>query len=62
MSACVEALIQRQLERGRLRELIEDAEAEHGPVGQVAVETKRGILRTPSTPSWQQPHSPHPPP
>ncbi|MEJ8652941.1 hypothetical protein WKI65_33960 [Streptomyces sp. MS1.AVA.3] len=45
MSAYVEALIQRQLERDRLRELIEDAEAEHGPVEQVAVETKRAILR-----------------
>ncbi|GAB7030894.1 hypothetical protein AB0G35_16420 [Streptomyces sp. NPDC021749] len=45
MSAYVEALIQRQLERDRLRELIEDAEAEHGPVDQVAVETKRAILR-----------------
>ncbi|MFK4149412.1 hypothetical protein [Streptomyces sp. NPDC004065] len=45
MSAYVEALIQRQLERGRLRELIEDAEAEHGPVDQTAVETKRSMLR-----------------
>lgn len=45
MSAYVEALIQRQLERDLLRELIEDAEAEHGPVDQVAVETKRAILR-----------------
>ncbi|MFB8776117.1 hypothetical protein [Streptomyces broussonetiae] len=45
MSAYVEALIQRQLERERLRELIEDAEAEHGPVDQVAVEDKRALLR-----------------
>lgn len=45
MSAYVEALIQRQLERDRLRELIEDAEAEHGPVDQAAVETKRALLR-----------------
>lgn len=45
MSAYVEALIQRQLERDLLRELIEDAEAEHGAVDQVAVETKRAILR-----------------
>ncbi|ORT59786.1 hypothetical protein [Streptomyces sp. CB03238] len=45
MSAYVEALIQRQLERERLRELIEEAEAEHGPVGQGAVEVKRAILR-----------------
>ncbi|MER7998004.1 hypothetical protein [Streptomyces sp. NPDC095613] len=45
MSAYVEALIQRQLERDRLRELIEDAEAEHGPVDQAAVAAKRAILR-----------------
>ncbi|NEC91271.1 hypothetical protein [Streptomyces sp. SID12501] len=44
MSAYVEALIQRQLERDRLRELIEDAEAEHGPVNQTAVEAKRTLL------------------
>ena len=45
MSSYVEALIQRQLERERLRELIEDAEAEHGPIDPVAVEAKRAILR-----------------
>lgn len=45
MSAYVEALIQRQLERDRLRELIEDAEAEHGRVDKTAVDTKRAILR-----------------
>lgn len=45
MSAYVEALIQRQLERERLRELIEDAEAEHGPVDQAAVEARRALLR-----------------
>ncbi|MFG1810114.1 hypothetical protein [Streptomyces sp. NPDC049040] len=45
MSAYVEALIQRQLERERVRELIEDAEAEHGPVDPAAVEAKRAILR-----------------
>ncbi|RLU99292.1 hypothetical protein CTZ27_15210 [Streptomyces griseocarneus] len=45
MSAYVEALIQRQLERDRLRELIEDAEAEHGPVDPAAVEAKRALLR-----------------
>ncbi|WP_329255986.1 hypothetical protein OG223_31895 [Streptomyces sp. NBC_01478] len=44
-SADAEALIQRRLERERLRELIEDAEAEHGPVDQVAVEAKRVALR-----------------
>ncbi|WP_405722847.1 hypothetical protein OG607_13290 [Streptomyces sp. NBC_01537] len=45
MSAYLEALIQRQLERDRLRELIEDAEAEHGPVDHGAVEAKRAVLR-----------------
>jgi hypothetical protein len=45
MSAYVEALIQRQLERDRLRELIKDAEAEHGPVDQAAIEARRAILR-----------------
>lgn len=45
MSAYVESLIQRQLERDRLRELIEDAEADHGPVDQSAVDAKRAILR-----------------
>ncbi len=45
MSAYVETLIQRQLERDRLRELIEDSEAEHGPVEQTEVEAKRAILR-----------------
>ncbi|MBT2421758.1 hypothetical protein J7F01_29740 [Streptomyces sp. ISL-22] len=46
MSAYVEALIQRQLERERLHELIEDAEAAHGPVDQAAVEAKRALLRS----------------
>jgi hypothetical protein len=45
MSAYVESLIQRQLERDRLRELIEDAEAHHGPVDPTAVDAKRSILR-----------------
>jgi hypothetical protein len=45
MPAYVEALIQRQLERERLRELIEEAEAHHGPADQAAVEAKRAILR-----------------
>ncbi|MGH1552713.1 hypothetical protein ACRAWF_13490 [Streptomyces sp. L7] len=40
-----EAFIQRQLERDRLRELIEESEAEHGPADQVAVEVKRAVLR-----------------
>lgn len=45
MSAYVEALIQRQLERDRLHELIADAEAAHGPADAAAVEAKRAILR-----------------
>ncbi|MGW0607312.1 hypothetical protein [Streptomyces sp. NPDC002640] len=45
MSAYVEALIQRELERERLRELIATAEAEHGPVDHRAVDTKRALLR-----------------
>jgi hypothetical protein len=40
-----DALLQRQLERERLRELIEEAEARHGPADQAAVEAKRAILR-----------------
>lgn len=45
MSAYVESLIQRQLERDRLRELIEDAEADHGQVDKARVEEKRSLLR-----------------
>ncbi len=45
MSAYVESLIQRELERERLRELIASAEAEHGPADQRAVDAKREILR-----------------
>ncbi|GGP53325.1 hypothetical protein GCM10010287_20170 [Streptomyces variabilis] len=45
MSAYVESLIQRELERERLRELIAAAEAEHGPADQRAVDAKREILR-----------------
>ncbi|MET9591587.1 hypothetical protein ABZY45_11495 [Streptomyces sp. NPDC006516] len=45
MSAYVESLIQRQPERDPLRELIEDAEADHGPVDRSAVDAKREILR-----------------
>ncbi|MFF2025769.1 hypothetical protein ACFVW2_28715 [Streptomyces sp. NPDC058171] len=44
-SAYVEALVQRQRERGRLRELIEDAETEHGPVDQASVGAKQVLLR-----------------
>lgn len=45
MSAYVEALIQRQLERDQQRELIEEAEAEHGQLDPAAVEAKRALLR-----------------
>ncbi|AWZ08286.1 MULTISPECIES: hypothetical protein [unclassified Streptomyces] len=45
MSAYIEALVQRQLERDRLRELIEDSEAVNGPADQAAVDEKRAILR-----------------
>jgi hypothetical protein len=45
MSAFIEGLIQRQLERDRLRELIEDSESVHGPADPAAVEAKRAILR-----------------
>ncbi len=45
MSAYIEELIQRDVERERLRELIEWAEAEHGPVDPASVEAKRAILR-----------------
>ncbi|WP_006348783.1 hypothetical protein [Streptomyces tsukubensis] len=51
MSAYVEALVQRQLERERLRELIEDAEAVNGPLDPAAVEAKRAILRGESSAS-----------
>lgn len=36
---------QRQLERERLRELIQDSEAVNGPAEPTAVEAKRAILR-----------------
>lgn len=49
MSAYVEGLIQRELERERLRELIAAAEAEHGPVDQRAVDAKRALLRGDAT-------------
>lgn len=45
MSADAEVLVQCGLERDRLRELVEDAEAEHGPVDRAAVEAKRAVLR-----------------
>ncbi|MFB6522054.1 hypothetical protein [Streptomyces sp. NPDC056401] len=45
MSAYIEALVQRQLERDRLRELIEDSESVNGPADPTAVDEKRAILR-----------------
>ncbi|MGW1197131.1 hypothetical protein ACWD4B_15040 [Streptomyces sp. NPDC002536] len=36
---------QRQQERARLRELVERAEAEHGPIDPDAVAAKRAVLR-----------------
>ncbi len=51
MSAYVEGLIQRELERERLRELIAAAEAEHGPVDHRAVDAKRALLRGDATSS-----------
>ena len=45
MSAYIESLVQRQLERDRLRELIEDSESVNGPADQAAVEARRAILR-----------------
>jgi hypothetical protein len=47
--AYVEALVQRQLERDRLRELIEDAEAEHGPVDQASFAAERAVWRGDTT-------------
>jgi hypothetical protein len=44
-SAHAKALVQRQLERDGLRELIEDSEAEHGPVDPAAVVAKQALLR-----------------
>ncbi|MGW0786047.1 hypothetical protein [Streptomyces sp. NPDC002913] len=45
MSSYVESLIQRQLEREQLRELIDDAQAHHGEVDRAGVEAKRALLR-----------------
>ncbi|MFF7842127.1 hypothetical protein ACFZC6_25475 [Streptomyces ossamyceticus] len=47
----------RQRERDRLRELIEDAELEHGPVDQAAVEANRALLRDGTTGSAPSPSS-----
>ncbi|MEV4863347.1 hypothetical protein [Streptomyces ossamyceticus] len=59
--AHTEALAQRQRarqrERDRLRELIEDAELEHGPVDQAAVEANRALLRDGTTVSAPSPSS-----
>ncbi|MFF7259629.1 hypothetical protein ACFZCL_04940 [Streptomyces sp. NPDC008159] len=59
--AHAEALAQRQRERAlqrerdRLRELIEDAELEHGPVDRAAVEANRALLRDGATGSAPSP-------
>ncbi|MCP3821213.1 CopG family transcriptional regulator [Streptomyces sp. A3M-1-3] len=44
-SAFVTAAVARQMEREQLRELIDAAEAEHGPVDRQAVEEARAALR-----------------
>jgi Arc/MetJ-type ribon-helix-helix transcriptional regulator len=44
-SAFVTAAITRRIERDNLRELIEAAEAQHGPVDRSAVEAARAVLR-----------------
>ncbi|MFX4293431.1 hypothetical protein [Streptomyces bohaiensis] len=44
-SASAAALLQRRLERERLRELIAEAEAEHEPLDKAAVDAKRALLR-----------------
>lgn len=44
-SVSAAALLQRRLERERLRELIAEAEAEHGPLDQSMVDAKRALLR-----------------
>lgn len=51
MSAYIEALVQRQLERDRLRELIDTAEREHGEVDPAAVEARRALLRGEADPT-----------
>ncbi|GAA0377480.1 hypothetical protein Acor_43330 [Acrocarpospora corrugata] len=43
-SAYVTAALQRQIERDNLRELIEAAESQHGPVDQADVAAKRALL------------------
>ncbi|MBB6434011.1 CopG family transcriptional regulator [Streptomyces candidus] len=44
-SAFVTALIEREVQRGNLRELIDAAELQHGPVDRAAVEARRAALR-----------------
>ncbi|WP_267245718.1 hypothetical protein [Streptomyces sp. PR69] len=44
-SAFVTEAVARHMERMRLRELIEQAEADHGPVSRQAVEEARALLR-----------------
>ncbi|MFC4057847.1 CopG family transcriptional regulator [Planomonospora corallina] len=44
-SAYVSEALLRQVERDNLRELIEAAESQHGPVDRAEVEAKRSLLR-----------------
>lgn len=44
LSSYVAAAVTRQLERDNLRELIAVAEAEHGPITDEEVQTKRDLL------------------
>ncbi len=44
-SAYITSLLTRQLERERLREFIDEAEAAHGPVDRADVEAARAVLR-----------------
>lgn len=45
LSAYVSAAVRRQIEREGLDDLIAVAEAEHGPIGDAAVDEKRDLLR-----------------
>lgn len=45
LSAFVTAAVTRALERERLREIVDAAEAEHGPITEDKIDEKRRILR-----------------
>jgi Arc/MetJ family transcription regulator len=47
-SAYVSEALARQVERDNLRELIEAAESQHGPVDRAEVEARRSLLRADS--------------